>query len=352
MAKIPYRFIPLPEEFLADDFIDDPDMMRLIRWIMKRISPEHTSIPLKKQKRNLELEPFEFMFGRDSCSLETGVSTKKIQVRMNQLVGLGFLVKVESKTVSTFTVFSLASGKKAVSKMVSTLPESGKKAVSKMVSTLPAHTPSREDINKNNGQQNGQHHGQHVGQQVGHNLEEEKIRSKEKDHHPDPSSKVVASDDGLDDDSFKEFKFLVNNKEKIVKIPISDLNECIAIKGSEKLALEAIEHILRSPGRKYEIYNWPNALATWNIKSTVKPRAAENEAHAMRLEALHANNSGWRCQVYRDTVKDQKGILFYNTCSQGIANNVFVSFVDPEYKEKTFKLLRDKRMLKALIPKP
>lgn len=311
MAKIPYRFIPMPEEFLTDDFIDDGDMMRLIRWIMKRVSPAPSSIPLKKQKRNLELSPYEFMFGRNSCSLDTGISTKKIQVRINQLIGLGFLKKVVSKSVSTFTVYTLSTSAFA----------------------------------QNGGQHNGQQHGQHVGQQVDHNQEGESDISLEKNHPPLPPS-----DADLIDDSFQEIPLI--EVYQGVFLSQSELDECVAIKGSVDAVKHAVEFIMRSPGRKKKIQNWPNAMATWTIKSTIKPRAAENEAHAKRLESLHGNNPGWRCQVWRDKIKDVRGILFYNTSSQGMANTVFVSFVDPEYKEKTFKLLRDKRMLKALIPNP
>jgi len=107
MSKIPYRFIPIPEEFLSDDFINDPAMMKMIRFIMKRISPNHKKIPLKNKSTILELAPYEFMFGRDMCSQETGLSHRTIRTSIKQLIGLIFIKKVTSKSTSTFTVFTL-----------------------------------------------------------------------------------------------------------------------------------------------------------------------------------------------------------------------------------------------------
>src|SRR5690349_500296 len=107
MSKIEYRFRAIPDEFLTDEFIDDPIMMRFIRWIFQRVSHEPSSIPLKKYGKNIELDPYEFIFGRDKCAIEAKISPKQVQIRMDQLKGLGYLQKVVSKTVSTFTVYKL-----------------------------------------------------------------------------------------------------------------------------------------------------------------------------------------------------------------------------------------------------
>lgn len=349
MSKIPYKFLPIPEEFLSDDFIDDPAMMRLIRWIFKRISTQKTEIPLKKQKRLLELEPFEFMFGRDSCSIETGVSTKKIQVRINQLIGLGYLTKVESKTVSTFTVYSISFGKKPVSKMVSNF-------TSDILST--------KSFNKNNGQQNGQHHGQHVGQQVDHNLEEEKKRSK-KDHHPNPSSKVlpIRDDDEMMTDDFSSIEDNNKNLQHNIyypSIPLTqttqevisgifltqnELDACIKLKGSLEKVKEAIEAIQASKKRKYDITDWPNTLANWKIPNKAKVIVEDNISYADKLCKAFPefiNGNGWRCYMYTDKVKDQKGLLFEPQNSYLQA--VFVSLNDGEFKQKCFNTLKEKKM--------
>ena len=299
MAKIPYKFFPIPEEFFTDDFITDPNMMKFIRWIFKRISPEKNIISLKKQKRNLELDPFEFMFGRDSCSTETGISPKKIQISINQLKGLGFLKKTVSKTVSTFTVYTLVASA----------------------------------FKQNKGQQKGQ--------QKGHNQDQESLDLKS--HHPNPSSFSDPSD--LTDD------FSFPKKEEPQRIEVvtgifltkDELAKCIKIKGSIENVQDSMSFIIRSPGRKNKIKNWPKTLANWEIKEDIKPRIIENEAYTKELEDRFENNQGWRCRHYHCNKKDQTGILFESIA--GNAEPVFFSYVEQEFKEKVSKMIKIKNML-------
>jgi len=93
MSKLPYSFLAIPHEFLTEDFLRDPVMMRFIVWMIKRISPDPTLVPLKGKGRQLLLEPFEFMFGREKCAIATGMSLKNVYTRLNQLTGLGYLKK-------------------------------------------------------------------------------------------------------------------------------------------------------------------------------------------------------------------------------------------------------------------
>jgi len=138
MSKLPYTFLAIPHEFLTEDFLRDPIMMRFIVWMIKRISPHPSLVPLKGKGKQLLLEPFEFMFGRETCALAAGMSLKNVYTRLKQLTGLGYLKKVDSKGSSTYSVYALE------------------------VKTL------RQSVN---GQQNEQHLGQQTGQQTGHNLE-------------------------------------------------------------------------------------------------------------------------------------------------------------------------------------
>jgi len=110
MSNIPYVFRPIPEEFLTDDFLDDPLMMRLIRYIMKQISPHPQKIPLKNKKKILELEPFEFMYGRKACMKQTGLTERNARTRIVQLVELFFVEKVSIKSSSTYSVYRLVTG--------------------------------------------------------------------------------------------------------------------------------------------------------------------------------------------------------------------------------------------------
>lgn len=97
---IPYSFVAIPHEFLTEEFVNDSDMIRFIIWMMKRIRYRPTRIPLKELKRHLELEPFEFMFGRFKCSEGAGISSKVARTRLSQLVGLGYVEEVVSKRAS------------------------------------------------------------------------------------------------------------------------------------------------------------------------------------------------------------------------------------------------------------
>jgi hypothetical protein len=137
MSKIPYNFRPIPDEFLADEFIDDPIMMRFIRWMFKRISPKHTSVLLKNKKK-VDLDPFEFMFGRGKCAEQAGITLKQAENKINNLVGSNLVSKVGSKSGSKYSVYRLVT----------------------------------DSFTQNGGQLNGQQ----IGQQLGHNQD---IRNKE-----------------------------------------------------------------------------------------------------------------------------------------------------------------------------
>lgn len=147
MSKIPYFFRAIPEEFLTDEFIDDPIMMKLIRFIMKRITPNPSTFTFKNNGkiRKVDLQPFEFVFGREACSKETGISEKKVRTKLGQLIGLSFVSRSASRSASTFTVYRLMT----------------------------------ESFKQNTGQQICQQMGQQMGQQIGHKLETKKQRKKD-----------------------------------------------------------------------------------------------------------------------------------------------------------------------------
>ncbi|MBY0529606.1 MAG: hypothetical protein K2P51_05385 [Rhabdochlamydiaceae bacterium] len=138
MSKLPYAFLAIPHEFLTEDFLRDPVMMRFIVWMLKRILPHPSMVPLKGKGKQLLLDPFEFMFGRETCALAAGISPKNVYTRLKQLIGLGYLRKVDSKGTSTYSVFVLET---------KVLRQSSK------------------------GQQNEQHLGRQIDQQTGHKLE-------------------------------------------------------------------------------------------------------------------------------------------------------------------------------------
>lgn len=88
-TKIPYQFYPIPKEFLTNEFLEDPIMMKLIVYIFKRIRPFPQLVEIMNNKRIVEvqLQPFEFIFGRVACAKECGVSEEEIRSRVNKLFG-------------------------------------------------------------------------------------------------------------------------------------------------------------------------------------------------------------------------------------------------------------------------
>ena len=147
MTNIPYIFRAIPPEFLTDDFIEDPAMMRFIRHLFSEISPLPQQKTIKERKLVLELEPFEFIFGREKWAEKTGLSPKMIQNRMGQLVALNFCIKVSTKTVSTFTVYKLNTEAFAKNK--------------------GQHPPKKDELFEIRGQHSGQQSGQHFFEKKG-----------------------------------------------------------------------------------------------------------------------------------------------------------------------------------------
>src|SRR5579871_3815672 len=105
MLDPPYDFLPIPYEFLTPDFLNDSIMMHFVGWMFKQISPDPKIVPVKNKR--ICLDPFEFVFRREISSLEMGISPKNSYTRLKQLIGLGYIRKVPSKTSSTYSVFAL-----------------------------------------------------------------------------------------------------------------------------------------------------------------------------------------------------------------------------------------------------
>jgi hypothetical protein len=144
MFKIHFFFRPIPDEFLTHEFLDDPSMMCLIVWMIKRISLHPQKIPLKNSGKHLILEPFEFMYGREKCAQDAGISLKNARTRLGQLIGLGYVQEVASKRASTYSVYRLVT----------------------------------EAFRQQEGQHIGQQSGQLKGQQSGHKRETKKKETK------------------------------------------------------------------------------------------------------------------------------------------------------------------------------
>jgi hypothetical protein len=327
MSEIPYFFeTPIPKYFRENGWFKNPNTILFINWAFSRCSTQSHKVVM--DNKEITLEPFEFIAGRLTSPKECFLTEKQFRGQLFSLLSAKLLKKGANSRANRFTTYIW----------------------------------STECFSKNKVQQKVQPRA-NSGPTQGHNQDIKKDRYKE-DHHPNPSSKVlpIGDDDltGLTDDFFsKEISDIKTTQHNMHDQPISpktieivptvfitqdDLDQCVAIKGSIESVKRSIEYVLRSPGRKSSIYNWPNTLAKWNIKDDIKPRIVENEEMSKRLEKQHGNATGWRCEVHVDRKKDQKGILFYNTASTGNAEPIFVSFIEVDFKDKVSKVLRDKRM--------
>ena len=103
MSKIPYRFIPIPLYFDESGLLDDPKTEKLIRFLFRRIRTEGHFVFI--EGREIYLEPFEFIFGRDSVSLKVGITGKACWTRMEQLKESNLISTVDSKKHSKYTVY-------------------------------------------------------------------------------------------------------------------------------------------------------------------------------------------------------------------------------------------------------
>lgn len=93
---------------MTDEFLDDPCMMKLVRYILKRINRNEHIVKFQSNGwRNVNLKPYEFIFGRDACCKETGLTDREIRTRIARLTTSSFVRVSTSSSTSSFTVYRL-----------------------------------------------------------------------------------------------------------------------------------------------------------------------------------------------------------------------------------------------------
>ena len=313
--KIPYFFdTPIPKYFRETGWFNTANSVLFITWAFSKCSPDTRTVV--HDHKEITLAPYEFITGRAKSSAECLLTEDAFKHQLKIMQKAGFLKKTPNSVPNRYTCYVWLT----------------------------------ERFSKTNAQ--------HNAQLTPNSRPTERPQSRikktiSKESHP--SSVSFEGNDGLDDlsKSSKEMfthVFKVNDKTITIEIPISVFDECVEIKGTKEKVIEAIEYVMRSPGRKKQIQNWPNVMRTWEIKGTIKPRMSENKERCKRLCETYANAQGYRCEKYRDTKKDQEGILFYNSTSTGNPETFFIAFIDPDFNEKCDKVIRDKKMQKARIP--
>src|SRR5690606_14585509 len=115
----------------------------------------------------------------------------------------------------------------------------------------------------------------------------------------------------------------------------------------EEKVRDAVQFIQSSKKRKHPISDWPNTLMKWKIEDKGKARIEDHIAYTEKLckEFQEFDQGhGWRCHMYNDTRKDQRGILF--ECQSPYQEAFFVALIEGELKEKCEDFIRSKNMRK------
>jgi hypothetical protein len=104
VSEIPYIFeTPVPADFRKNGWFKCDNTLKFVTWAFSRCSTREREIIFNHKK--IHLKPFQFLYGREICSLETNMSTDEARYQANFLVAHGFLRKVPNKTPNRFTVY-------------------------------------------------------------------------------------------------------------------------------------------------------------------------------------------------------------------------------------------------------
>jgi hypothetical protein len=170
--------------------------------------------------------------------------------------------------------------------------------------------------------------------------QEYKEDKNDKENHPSefPSFSAPTGLIDLNDSFSKKIKVMEN-----IEMSEKDYEECLKISGNKEKLEKHVKFIWDSPSRKSNIKNWPNALKKWKMPDEFINKKMDNEEFGKKLEIDYFGNKAWCLRVYHDTIKDQNGILFEN---QGAAGGlIFISFSEPDFKNKIEKMIKEKRMI-------
>jgi len=333
MSEIPYYFeTPVPKYFRENGWFKNPNTRLFVMWAFERCSLETREIPHDGQK--LLLKPYQFIFGRKICADELGMTEGEVRNQVKVLLNAGFIKNATNSTTKRYSIYEWST-----------------KLFLKINNQVNNQVTTKSQPSNN------------------HNQEDKKTRSKES--HPSIPS-VIGIDGQTDDFSFENKIFdieplmaalesqehNINYQEPLeivsgIFLTKEEINKCVAIKGSLELVRDSIQYILKSPKRKHEIKDWPNALATWTIKNEIKVNIQENQNIGNYLEKTYSKRFGWCCEIYKDKIKGDTGMAFFNKCGTGADGDgnepIYISFSDGKFKEKVLKILNEKGMKKVAI---
>lgn len=310
MAEIPYFFeTPIPKYFRENGWFQCEHMFKFVHWAFARCQNiPHVEI---KFGREVHLAAYEFICGRLSSPADCFLTENIFRNQLLKLEKAGLLKKTTNSLTNKYTCYIWVT----------------------------------ERFSKINNQQNNQ---PTTNRQPTDHHESRKKKDIYKEDHPlTPSLQKGDDDDSLSKKKNKKADEPLIQVYKEISMTQKDLDKCIEIKGSIEEVRRSIEYITNHPGRKSNIRSWPNAMKTWNIPNHVKSYMQEHEEMGKRLDRDFSTAQGWRCFLYNDRQKDQKGILFECTSSVGNHVPIFIAFHDKDFIEKASKVLREKKMQKG-----
>lgn len=124
----------------------------------------------------------------------------------------------------------------------------------------------------------------------------------------------------------------------------SELQECIQVRGSLESVKEVIDNILDWPDRKYSIRDWPGNIKKWKLKNLFIDNRAANEQLGKTLEnQFYYIKEGWCLRHYRDSMKDDVGILF-ECKGSAYSEGIFVSYSSQNFKQRVYEIIEQKKM--------
>lgn len=344
MSKIPYYFeMPIPQYFRDMGWLKNPTMSSFLRWAFAQCKHVKRSVSLTN--REIEIEPYEFVFSRKACMEETGLSAKQIRSCIEKLKGKKRATAKNQKTPgenSVFPVKKLEKGNHLLQKRATVI--SNRFTIYKWSVELFSKPEKRDRATTQQKKGN---------RSPSYNIDI--LETIDRDHHPYPSSEKVTNPRDEKKSCMTDELSSIQKKEEPQKIHVTqdvyltqvEIDQCLRVKGNMQNVKDSIEYILASPHRKTTISNWPNTLAVWKIKPTTNHSASiiqENENLTLTLEKETAKNFGWKCESYFDRSKDVKGLLLINTSGACPPPPVFIPYIDPEFKTKTYKALQDKNL--------
>lgn len=102
--KIPFIFLsPIPKFFKDKGLLKNPKNAAFLLWCFERCSYEPREVIHDNQK--ITLQPYQFIFGRVTCSEETGLTEDEVRTQQKRYENLFYLKKAPNKTPSRFTIY-------------------------------------------------------------------------------------------------------------------------------------------------------------------------------------------------------------------------------------------------------